>query len=187
MRKAFGAIALTLFGVVIGAMLTTDYSTLRANGSSYWTALQSGLLAVWAFVVSIITSVWFLVLAGAILLVVVTSILTRRALRPKANPYAVIGRRMNHFVDVAHHDQKFRDFRSLYHDTMRVCREMEAFMFEVNAVGLPIPSPQTQSAEDWIDLCCDYLTAVGPFLRNGNFEHAKRLAMQFSERNPPLR
>jgi hypothetical protein len=182
--RLIGALALAMFGAVGSAMLTTDYSTMRRNGASYLPALQTGLGSIahslWAFV----TSAWFLIPVGAIVLIFVTVRLTLRASRPKIDPYASLGNRMNGFVNAAHHDQKYRQFTTMYHDTMRICREMEAFMEEVRLNGLPVPSPQSNSAEDWIDLAGDYFTAVGPYLRNGNFAAAVNVAQGYANRYP---
>jgi hypothetical protein len=177
-----GAIILALIGAVAGAMLTTNYSNMRTNGASYVPALQAGVRGLGQALISVLTSPWLLVPLGLIALVTLTVALTLRATKPKADPLKMLGYRMSKFVDAAHHDQRFREFRTLYNDTMRICREMEAFMIEVRMQGLPTPSPQSEHAEDWIDLACDYFTAVGPYLRNGNQAHATAVAQDFANR-----
>lgn len=186
--KAFfniaGALFLALIGAVGGAMLTTNYTTMRSNGASYLPALQGGLGSLWRWFASFVSLPWFLIPVGALILIFVTVRLTIRATRPKKDPFVAIGRRMDAFVNAAHHDQKFRQFSSLYHDTMRICREMEAFVVEIQMNGIPVPSHQSNSAEDWIDLCCEYFTAVGPYLRNGNSTYALGVAQNFADRYP---
>ncbi|MFA5990250.1 MAG: hypothetical protein WC803_11685 [Sphingomonas sp.] len=179
-----GTLFLALIGAVGGAMLTTNYATMRTNGASYLPALQGGLGSLWHGFIAIVSSLWFLVPLGAIILIFVTVRLTLRATRPKKDPFIAIGHRMNAFVNAAHHDQKFRDLTSVYHDTMRICREMEAFVVEIQMNGIPVPSHQSNSAEDWIDLCCEYFTAVGPYLRNGNSTYALGVAQGFADRYP---
>lgn len=180
--KIIGAIMLAIVGAVLGAMLTTNYASMRKNGASYLPALQSGGTSLWHTLCSVLTSPWVTIPLGLIALVIVTVAGTMRMMRPKVDPLKELGHRMNKFVDVAHQDRRFRQFTTVYHETMRVCREMEAFMVEVRAHGLPTPVPQTQLAEDWIDLACEYLTAVGPYLRNGNQAHALATAKSFSDR-----
>jgi hypothetical protein len=179
-----GALFLALVGAVGGAMLTTNYATMRTNGASYLPAVQSGLGSLWHGLAAFVSSPWFLIPVGAIVLILVTVRLTIRATRPKKDPFVSIGRRMNAFVNAAHHDQKFRDLTSVYHDTMRICREMEAFVVEIQMNGIPVPSHQSNSAEDWIDLCCEYFTAVGPYLRNGNSTYALGVAQGFADMYP---
>jgi len=57
-------------------------------------------------------------------------------------------------------------------------------MLQVQMNGIPVPSPQSDSAEDWIDLACEYFTAVGPYLRNGNCAHAIAVGQGFADRFP---
>lgn len=182
--NVFGAMVLTLASAVGGAMLTTNYSAMRSNGASYLPALQGGLVSLWRGSITVVSSPWFFIPLGALALVLVTVRLTIRVNRPKKNPYGALGYRMDQFVDAAHQDQRYRGFSTLYHDTMRLCREIEAFIVEIHSKGIPIPSPQSNSAEDWIDLCCEYFTAVGPYLRNGNFNYALVVAQKFSDRYP---
>jgi hypothetical protein len=61
---------------------------------------------------------------------------------------------------------------------------MEAFVVEIQMNGIPVPSHQSNSAEDWIDLCCEYFTAVGPYLRNGNSTYALGVAQGFADMYP---
>lgn len=185
--RVLGALALAFASAVGGAMLTTNFSTMRANGASYLPAVQAGLKSIVHALAGFVTSLWFVVPVAALLLVILTARATLRISRPKRDGNIELGRRMNVLVNAAHHDQKFRRFTSHYMDTMRVCREMEAFMVEVQMQGIPVPSPQSDSAEEWIDLSCEFLTAVGPYLRNGNFPHAVAAAQAFADRYPHCR
>lgn len=180
--KIVGAIMLALAGAALGAMLTTNYASMRKNGASYLPALQSGATSLGQTIWSVLTSPWVTVPLGLIALVAMTVAVTMRITRPKVDPLKALGYRMNKFVDAAHQDRRFRQFTTVYHETMCVCREMEAFMVEVRAHGLPTPVPQTERAEDWIDLACEYFTAVGPYLRNGNQAYAFATAKNFSDR-----
>ena len=180
--KIIGAIMLAVVSAVLGAMLTTNYALMRQNGASYLPALQSGATSLWHTLWSFLTSPWVTIPLGLITLVAMTVAVTMRMTRPKVDPLKALGYRMNKFVDAAHQDRRFRQFTTVYHETMRVCREMEAFMVEVRAYGLPTPVPQTEQAEDWIDLACEYFTAVGPYLRNGNQDYAFATAKNFSDR-----
>jgi hypothetical protein len=182
--KAVVALTLALAGSVFGAMLTTDYTTMRKNGVSYVDALGGGLGAVWDMAFGVAASAWFLIPLAAAALIYTTVKVTLWTTKPKADPLVSLGVRMNAFVDLAQHNQRFRKF-SFYNDTMRVCHEMEAFIVRVAGHGIPVPAAQSNEAEAWIDLCCDYLTAVGPFLRGGDDVHAMAVAKGFADRNPP--
>ena len=165
-------------------MLTTSYKSLRANGESYLPALSVGFRAIGRATVSFGTSPWFLVPVGAVVLVLLTIRLTLRAVHPKADPHKQLGLRMNRYARAAQHDKEYRRFTSIYHDTMRICHEIEAFIVEVSQQGIPVPSPQSNHAEEWIDVCCDYFTAVGPYLRSGNLTYAIGAAHGFADRYP---
>lgn len=185
MKKAFPALALALIGAIFSAMLTTSYKNLRENGESYTPALRAGLNTLWDAGVAIALSPWVLIPLGAAILVAVTVAVTVRVTRPKRDPLRAIGARMGQFARAAQHDQNYRRFSSIYHDTMRICHEFEAFIVEVQQHGLDIPSPQSNDATEWIDICGDYFMAVGAHLRSGNIAHALGAAKGFAQRYPP--
>jgi hypothetical protein len=182
--KSLWGLTLAMIGAVGSAMLTTSYKNLRANGESYLPALSAGFRTIGHTVAALFMSPWFLIPIGAVVLVLLTARLTLRASRPKTDPCVQLGVRMNQYVRAAQHDQRFRRFSSLYHDTIRICREIEAFIVEVSQHGIPVPTPQTNQAEEWIDICCEYLMAVGPYLRSGNQSHAIWVAQGFADRYP---
>lgn len=183
--KALGALALAFIGAVAGGMLTTSYKDLRSNGESYVPALSGGLSALKGMAASMLASPWFYLPVAAILTVWVTALVTMRVTKPKAgrDPFVRLGWRMAKYVNVALHDKQYRRF-SIYHETMKVCHEMEAFIVEIEQMGIPVPHPQSTNAEDWIDLCGDYLSAIGPYLRSGNTGHAIDVGAGFAERYP---
>lgn len=184
--RVLAALALAIFAAVVSAMFTTDYHDFLKNGASYLPALAAGLRAVGRGLWALAVSPWLLIPLGTLVVVVVTALITLRVSRSKKpDPLIQVGWKMAKAVELAQHDRRNRDFTTIYHGTMQACRELQAFMVEVQKAGLPIPHPQSQSAEDWIDLCGDYCTAVGPFLRSGNVAHATNMAQFYADKNPP--
>lgn len=183
--KILSGLLLALVGAVMGAMLTTSYDDLRTNGGSYLPAVGSGFRSLARSFGSTVQQPWFYLPVAAMVIVVCTVKLTVRATKPKIDPYRTMGLRMARYATAAQHDQRYRQFRSIYRDTIRICHEIEAFVVEVQMLGIPVPSPRSNDAEDWIDVCCDYFTAVGPYLRSGNVSHALGTAQSFAERFPP--
>jgi len=186
--RVLAALALAIFAAVVSATFTTDYHDFIKHGASYLPALGAGLASVWHHVWSAATSPWLLIPLGAILLIATTVVVTLRITKGKKPDRLVqLGWKMSKAVQLAQHDQQNRDFRTIYHGTMQACRELQAFMVEVQEAGIPVPHPQSQSAEEWIDLFGDYCTAVGPFLRSGNVTHAMNMARFYAEKSPPKR
>ncbi len=183
--KGLSGLLLALIGAVAGAMLTTSYKDLRTNGGSYLPAVGSGFRSLAASLGSAVLQPWFYLPVAAMVIVYCTVKLTLRATKPRADPYRTMGLRMARYATAAQHDQRYRQFRSIYKDTIRICHEIEAFVVELQMLGVPVPSPRSHDAEEWIDVCCDYFTAVGPYLRNGNVSYAMSTAQGFAERYPP--
>jgi hypothetical protein len=190
MKKALGVLIGAIVSGFVGAMLTTDFTNMRSNGASYWDALKAGLGAVWSIIEAIVISPWFYLPLAALALILVTRHLTLRTTRPKAQQskvpeYVSLGRGMDKFVDAISYEKRFRGFSFNEDDPIRLCHEITSFMIKLHEAGLPVPSMQSNMAEEWIDLSLKYFTAVGPLLRNGQLEHAKDTAMQFASRYPP--